>query len=87
MSGARWPVSWARATGGWATRLGMQLTEGLSLRDGDATLLVPGIVITLEPVIATAPGRIMVHEEVIAITDGAPRALSPLAGPDLPVIG
>ena len=67
--------------------LGMQVTEGLSLRDGDATLLVPGMVITLEPVIATAPGRIMVHEEVIAITDGAPRALSPLAGPELPVIG
>ena len=67
--------------------LGMQLTEGLSLRAGDARVLAPGMVITLEPVIATAPGRIMVHEEVIAITAGAPRALSPLAGPDLPVIG
>jgi Xaa-Pro aminopeptidase len=65
----------------------MQLTEGLSLRAGDESVLVPGMVITLEPVIATAPGRIMVHEEVIAITDGAARALSPLAGPDLPVIG
>ncbi|MDZ7709647.1 MAG: Xaa-Pro peptidase family protein [Roseovarius sp.] len=67
--------------------LGMQLTEGLSLRDGDETVIVPGMVITLEPVIATARARIMVHEEVIAITDGAPRALSPLAGPELPVIG
>ena len=67
--------------------LGMQLTEGLSLREGDETELVPGMVLTLEPVIATARARIMVHEEVIAITDGAPRALSPLAGPDLPVIG
>jgi Xaa-Pro aminopeptidase len=67
--------------------LGMQLTEGLSLRAGDESVLVPGMVITLEPVIATAPGRIMVHEEVIAITDGAARALSPLAGPELPVIG
>ena len=67
--------------------LGMQLTEGLSLRAGDVSVLVPGMVITLEPVIVTAPGRIMVHEEVIAITDAAPRALSPLAGRDLPEIG
>lgn len=67
--------------------LGMQLTEGLSLRESDETVLMPGMVITLEPVIATARARIMVHEEVIAITDGAPRALSPLAGPGLPVIG
>ncbi|WP_104019025.1 M24 family metallopeptidase [Roseovarius nitratireducens] len=67
--------------------LGMQLTEGLSLRAGDETVLLPDMVITLEPVIATAPGRIMVHEEVIAITDGPARALSPLAGADLPVIG
>ena len=75
------------ATGRLGHGVGMQLTEGLSLMAGDTTVLVPGMVITLEPVIATAPGRIMVHEEVIAITDGAPRALSPLAGPDLPVIG
>jgi len=61
--------------------LGMQLTEGLSLTAGDQTVLEPGMVITLEPGIATAPGRIMVHEEVIAITDGAARALSPMAGP------
>lgn len=67
--------------------LGMQLTEGLSLRAGDESVLAPGMVITLEPVIATAPGLIMVHEEVIAITEGAARPLSPLAGPDLPVIG
>jgi len=45
------------------------------------------MVITLEPVIATAPGRIMVHEVVIAITEEAARPLSPLAGPDLAVIG
>ncbi|MGR3518983.1 MAG: M24 family metallopeptidase [Roseovarius sp.] len=66
--------------------LGMQLTEGLSLMAGDETVLLPDMVITLEPVIATAPGRIMVHEEVVAITDGPARALSPLAGRDLPVI-
>ena len=66
--------------------LGMQLTEGLSLTSGDQTVLRPGMVITLEPGIETASGRIMVHEENIVITDGAPQALSPLATVDLPVI-
>jgi Xaa-Pro aminopeptidase len=66
--------------------LGLQLTEGLSLTSKDHTQLRAGMVITLEPGIETAPGRIMVHEENIVITDGAPRALSPLAGPELRVI-
>lgn len=66
--------------------LGMQLTEGLSLTAKDRTVLQPGMVITLEPGVETVPGRIMVHEENIVITDGAPRVLSPLSGLDLPVI-
>ncbi|MEQ8897502.1 MAG: Xaa-Pro peptidase family protein [Roseovarius sp.] len=66
--------------------LGMQLTEGLSLTAKDRTVLQPGMVITLEPGVETAPGRIMVHEENIVITEGAPRVLSPLSGPELPVI-
>jgi Xaa-Pro aminopeptidase len=66
--------------------LGMELTEGLSLIPGDRTELRPGMVITLEPGIRIAPGRMIVHEEVVAITDGAPRLLSPRAPRDLPVI-
>ncbi|MEQ8292051.1 MAG: Xaa-Pro peptidase family protein [Roseovarius sp.] len=66
--------------------LGMQLTEGLSLTAKDRTVLQPGMVITLEPGVEIVPGRIMVHEENILITDGAPRVLSPLAGAELPVI-
>ena len=66
--------------------LGMQLTEGLSLTAKDRTVLQPGMVITLEPGVETMPGRIMVHEENIEITEGAPRVLSPLAGAELPVI-
>ncbi|WP_397542142.1 M24 family metallopeptidase [Roseovarius salis] len=66
--------------------LGMQLTEGLSLTAADETVLVPGMVITLEPAVETAPGRIMVHEENILVTDSGPYALSPLAGPELPVV-
>lgn len=66
--------------------LGMQLTEGLSLTARDRTELHPGMVITLEPGVVTGPGRIMVHEEVVAIRAGAAEALSPLARPELPVI-
>jgi Xaa-Pro aminopeptidase len=66
--------------------LGMQLTEGLSLTPQDETVLVPGMVLTLEPGVTLPGGGIMVHEENIVVTDGAPRALSPFSGGDLPVI-
>lgn len=59
--------------------LGMSLTEWPSLIATDHTVLETGMVLTLEPGIATegANGRIMVHEENILITKGAPRFLSP----------
>jgi Xaa-Pro aminopeptidase len=66
--------------------LGMQLTEGLSLTAKDQTVLQPGMVITLEPGVDLAPGRIMVHEENIVITEAAPRSLTRFASFDLPVI-
>lgn len=66
--------------------LGMQLTEGLSLTPRDQTMLKAGMVITLEPGIEVCPGKIMVAEENIVITDGAPRKLSPFAGAELPVL-
>ena len=65
--------------------LGMQLTEWPSFIAGDDTVLEEGMVLTLEPGIEVAPGRILVHEEDIVITDGAPEFLSP-RGTDLPVI-
>jgi Xaa-Pro aminopeptidase len=66
--------------------LGMQLTEGLSLTARDETVLRPGMVITLEPGLDRPGGLCMVHEEDIVITEGAPRALSPLAGREITVI-
>lgn len=66
--------------------LGMQLTEGLSLSPKDQTVLREGMVITLEPGIETGGGTIMVHEENIVITDGAPRLLSPMAAAEIAVI-
>ena len=66
--------------------LGLQLTEGPSLISFDRTQLEIGAVITLEPSMEIAPGRIMVQEENILITDGPPRLLSRRAPPELPVI-
>ncbi|KIN71563.1 M24 family metallopeptidase [Sulfitobacter guttiformis] len=66
--------------------LGMQLTEGLSLVPADHTVLEAGMVITLEPGITTGEGRMMVHEENIVITNGAPRFLSPRAGREIVIL-
>lgn len=65
--------------------LGMSLTEWPSLIPTDHTVLEPGMILTLEPGIAIGD-RIMVHEEDILITDGAPVFLSPKAGPEIPVL-
>jgi len=66
--------------------LGMQLTEWPSILPADETELRPGMVLTLEPSVATAPGLLMVHEEVIVITDAAPRFLTPRAEGPLPAL-
>lgn len=66
--------------------LGMQLTEGASNMEGDQTVLEPGMVITIEPAMSFAPGKMMVHEENIVIRDGEAELLSWRADPELPVI-
>lgn len=66
--------------------LGMQLTEWPSLAAHDETVLTPGMVLTLEPSLTIAPGRMMVHEENILVTEGAPELLTERAPPELPVI-
>ncbi|WP_102109031.1 M24 family metallopeptidase [Oceaniglobus roseus] len=66
--------------------LGMQLTEGLSLIAADPTPLEPGMVLTLEPWIATGPGSLLVHEENIVITGGGAEWLTSPAPETLPRI-
>ena len=65
--------------------LGTTLTEWPSIIPGDPTPLEPGMVVTLEPGISVGD-KILVHEENILITDGAPRYLSPRIGPEMPQI-
>jgi Xaa-Pro aminopeptidase len=66
--------------------LGMQLTEWPSLLPDDTTELFPGMVLTLEPSIEVTPGRVMVQEENVLITDAAPRLLTRRAPAELPVL-
>ncbi len=66
--------------------LGLSLTEWPSLIAADQTEMRDGMVITLEPGLQIAPGRIMVHEENIVIREGGAEILSRRAPPDLPVL-
>ncbi|SAL04304.1 methionine aminopeptidase, type I [Caballeronia calidae] len=57
--------------------LGLQLTEPPSHCEADEAVLKPGMVITIEPGMEYAPGKLIVHEENIAITeDGFPDLLT-----------
>ncbi len=67
--------------------LGMQLTEWPSNTPSDETVLAPGMIVTLEPGMTFAEGKVMVHEENIVIRDGAPELLSRRAPAEMPVIG
>ncbi|MBE9476315.1 MAG: aminopeptidase P family protein [Proteobacteria bacterium] len=66
--------------------LGIQLTEHPSIASFDHTVLQPGMVMTLEPSLTISKGKMMVHEENILITDGAPVLLTKRAPAELPVI-
>ena len=56
--------------------LGIQLTEWPSLVPSDETILEPGMVLTLEPGIATRDGAMLVHEENIVVTEDGAEYLS-----------
>lgn len=66
--------------------LGMQLTEWPSnVENGDVTLEA-GMILTLEPGMTFAPGKMMVHEENILITETGCELLHKRAWSKLPVI-
>ncbi len=67
--------------------LGMLLTEWPSNMAGDDTVLLPGMVMTLEPGMEFAPRQLMVHEENIVIRESGPEWLTRRAPEDMPVIG
>ncbi|MBL6600597.1 MAG: aminopeptidase P family protein [Alphaproteobacteria bacterium] len=78
--------STGNAVGRLGHGLGTQLTEQPSNMPGDETVMVPGMVMTLEPGMTYADGRVMVHEENLVIRDGPPELLSRRAPESLPVL-
>lgn len=66
--------------------LGMQLTEWPSIIPTERTVLEAGMVLTLEPSVETVDGRIMVHEENIAITETDAVFLNTPAGRALGIV-
>lgn len=67
--------------------LGMQLTEPPSHMPGDGTVLCEGMVLTIEPGIEYAPGKMIVHEENIVIRSGGVELLTRRTPSEMPVIG
>jgi Xaa-Pro aminopeptidase len=66
--------------------LGMQLTEPPSNMPGDETELVPGMVMTVEPGYEYSPGKMIVHEENLVITEDGCELLTRRAPREMPVI-
>ncbi|WP_320825770.1 Xaa-Pro peptidase family protein [Reinekea sp.] len=66
--------------------LGMQLTEWPSIVEGGNVVLEAGMVMTLEPGMTFAAGKMMVHEENILITEHGCEMLHKRAWPTLPII-
>lgn len=66
--------------------IGLALTEPPSNKPGDDTVLVPGMVMTIEPGLVYADGRLMLHEENLVITEDGCTLLTRRAPPELPVV-
>ncbi len=66
--------------------LGMQVTEWPSNTQSDNTVLQEGMVLTLEPGLSWAPGKMMVHEENLVVRADGPQMLSRRAAPELPIL-
>jgi Xaa-Pro aminopeptidase len=67
--------------------LGLQLTEPPSLMPGDDTEIVPGMVLTVEPGMAYAPGKMIVHEENLIVTGDGNELLTQRAPREMWVAG
>ncbi len=66
--------------------LGLRITEPPSVRLEDHTVLEPGMVLCIEPALEYEPGKIVLHEETVLITDDGAHLLTPRAPKQLPQI-
>ena len=66
--------------------LGLQLTEPPSQRSGDKTIIKENMVLTIEPAMEYAPGKMLVHEENIIIQKDGAELITKRAPQEIPVI-
>ena len=66
--------------------LGLQLTEPPSHRLGEKTVIKENMVLTIEPAMEYAPGKMIVHEENIIIQQDGPELITKRAPKEIPVI-
>ena len=67
--------------------LGLQLTEPPSNMPGDGTVIEVGMVLTIEPGMEYAPGKMIVHEENLVVRKDGAELLTRRAPREMPVIG
>jgi Xaa-Pro dipeptidase len=66
--------------------LGMHLTEPPSNMPGDRTVLKVGMIMTIEPGLEFAPGKNIVHEENLVITEDGCELLTRRAPIEMPIV-
>ncbi len=66
--------------------LGLHLTEPPSNMPGDRTELKPGMIMTIEPGFEYAPGKNIVHEENLVITEDGCELLTRRAPLEMPIV-
>ena len=66
--------------------VGLQLTEPPSHRLGEKTIIKENMVLTIEPAIEYAPGKMIVHEENIIIQQDGAELITKRAPKEIPVI-
>lgn len=66
--------------------LGLHLTEPPSNMPGDRTVLKPGMIMTIEPGLEFAPGKNIVHEENLVITEDGCELLTRRAPVEMPIV-
>ena len=66
--------------------LGLQLTEPPSHRAEDKTVIKENMVLTIEPGLEYAPGKMIVHEENIIINKDGAELITKRAPKEIPII-
>ena len=75
-----------RGEGRYGHGVGLQLTEPPSISSFDNAIIQENMVLTIEPSIEYKPGKIIVHEENVFVSNDGPILLTKRAPRELPII-